>query len=823
MKRYKKSVMLLLIAVFAWGIAACGDSEETPLPDGDTDQVDVDGDTDGDADPQPDGDAVDPVEADGDAVETDGDVDEELPPLYQFPDIFMNQNVRWEVCDLYEGSVGAGSAECADFVVPQRWNGPHSETITVRVKRLRGSGTTTRQMWMLEGGPGGSGIADFGAFMDMLSGLDPDLDLYVPDHRGVGYSTRMGCPVQEADDSDGGFGITEDEMPDCIEYLKNDWGHDPLAFTVTAAAEDLGFLLAYTEEEGVDQFVYGVSYGSYWAERYAQIFPKQPDGIILDSVVPPMDLTFDYYDRRATDVVHEIFDMCAQDEACNSKLGMDPWQFAQDTFEDFENGHCPALVDAGIGPELFKYMVFTLGRSWSLRVHLPALYYRLARCESADVRALYLANLLMVQKGGRVSDTDKLGSGSLGNTIAVSEFLSFDHETSEELAARDASLLATISLGYRTVRAKELGWPLYPTDEFYRQWASRHVPMLMLNGTLDLQTPHDVAALAADHLNGPHQYWVTVPWANHGVITASPVQTQGDPACGTQILLDWIQHPLQAPDTSCIDDLKEVTFEGDPNYVEQIHATTGLYDNEPPALSCTVPDGFGDNDAPDHVSMTMKGRISSLNAGYMIPVVSDVDLMIGGEARMADSLYGMSYQINKEGVQYLRATLQGEYREYSPAHRRFIYTQMALPMQVLNAAVENGETYIAHMSEEGHMFRIYTLDIEEKDIDAARYSKICPLALDIDDEDRGGMYVCHEHNSSFAPNEVLELALRVDLTSDQQTLIEAFQQTDPCICVRNNTQTVECDEYFDQTSEKFVSPPAPAGPYPLPPLMPLTP
>ena len=814
-----KHFLLLMIAVFAWGFAACGDGEQKPMPDGDgdTDLTDAD---------QTEKDVVDDMTADGDEpgdMETDGDVDVEYPPLYQFPAQFMDQEVTWKVCDLYEDSAGTGSAECADFVVPQTWNGPHSQTITIRVKRLRGSGTATRQFWMLQGGPGGSGIGDFPSFMEMLSRLDPDMDIYVPDHRGVGYSTRMGCPAQEADDSDGGFTITMDELPDCIDYLANDWEHDPTAFTVTGAATDLGFLLEYTKAEGTDQFVYGVSYGSYWAQRYAQLFPKQPAGVILDSVVPPLDLYFDLYDRRADGVVHDIFDMCAQDAACNGKLGTDPWQFAQDTWAAFKNGHCPQLADAGITPGVLQNMVFTLGRYWDLRVHLPALYYRLNRCESADVRALYLANLLMVGGGGGQTATGRLGSGCLGNTIAVSEFLSYQHQSSDELAELDESLLATISLGYRTALAEELGWPSYRTDEYYRSWASRYVPMLMLNGTLDLQTPHDVAHLAAEHLNGPNQYWVTVPWANHGVITASPVTGSGDPACGTQIILDWVRHPMQEPDTSCLQHLKPVDFAGNPGYVDQIHAAADLYDNPAPAFSCAVPGDFGHSDSPDHVAFSVRGRISDSSAGYMVPVVSLADLVIGGASRMADSMYAMTYQIEKSDILYLRVTLQGELQQYSTGHHRFLYTQLALPMETLNAAHQNGETYISHTLDDAYRFRVYTLDIEEKYENGAQYSKMCPLALDTDDGDQGGMYVCHANNSTFAPGETLELTLGVEMTSDQQTLLDAFQQTEPCVCTKNNAEYVDCATYFPEISEKHVSPPASAVTFPLPPLMPLTP
>ena len=50
---------------------------------------------------------------------------------------------------------------------------------------------------------------------------------------------------------------------------------------------DVGELINLFKRNGIHDsaFVYGVSYGTYWAERYMQLFPRQAKGVILDSVV----------------------------------------------------------------------------------------------------------------------------------------------------------------------------------------------------------------------------------------------------------------------------------------------------------------------------------------------------------------------------------------------------------------------------------------------------------------------------------------------------------------------------------------------------------
>ena len=103
--------------------------------------------------------------------------------------------------------------------------------------------------------------------------------------------------------------------------------------------------------------------------------------------------------------------------------------------------------------------------------------------------------------------------------------------------------------------------------------------MLMLNGTLDLQTPLEIATNARINLSGPHQYFIEVPYANHGVVSSSPVKTLFANDCGMQIMMDYIKDPLIEPDTSCLDDLKPVDFHGNPLIALYVMGTLNIWDN----------------------------------------------------------------------------------------------------------------------------------------------------------------------------------------------------------------------------------------------------
>src|SRR5262245_15493686 len=97
----------------------------------------------------------------------------------------------WEPCSLYSDGHGP-SAECARPIVPAYWNDPGAGTIELFVKRYGGGGT---QVWLLNGGPGGSG-SDFEPLAEALVREAPDLQIYMLDHRGTGRSSRLGCAAE---------------------------------------------------------------------------------------------------------------------------------------------------------------------------------------------------------------------------------------------------------------------------------------------------------------------------------------------------------------------------------------------------------------------------------------------------------------------------------------------------------------------------------------------------------------------------------------------------------------------------------------------------
>ena len=137
------------------------------------------------------------------------------------------------------------------------------------------------------------------------------------EHRGVGESTRLGCPAQESVRSVGGTSIVAEEWKPCMDAVDAEWGEDIKGFTVTNAAHDLGRLIDATRSETQSVAVYGVSYGTYWAHRYLQLYPVQADAIILDSICSPGQCSLPLgFSRDHNRIGQELMQLCGQDSFC---------------------------------------------------------------------------------------------------------------------------------------------------------------------------------------------------------------------------------------------------------------------------------------------------------------------------------------------------------------------------------------------------------------------------------------------------------------------------------------------------------------------------
>jgi pimeloyl-ACP methyl ester carboxylesterase len=466
-------------------------------------------------------------------------------------------------------------SECARLPVPLDWERPWGRNIELFVARYPAAQPAragrAKQLWLLAGGPGGSGDM-FAELLDsVFAPFRATHDIYVIEHRGVGESTRLGCPAQEALDSDGSWEIMPEEWPACLAYLEQRWGDDLRHFDITNAAKDLEYAIRVTRQSAQQVFVYGVSYGTLWAQRYLQLADGQADGVVLDSVVPPTRFSLLEYDAQTDPVAERLARLCARQPACRSKLGADPWAFLRQTLAMVDAGHCAELevsrADLSqIGSELIT--------SPLLRRHLFALMYRVRRCDPADLSVLeHYASLM-----GELPETLPRSSSVLQSNIALSELGTPTPDLADlEVACDEATFCPEVSL---ELRALYDAWPRYPTDRYWGRWFRTRTPILALNGDYDPQTPFEQASRIAPQLRGPGQNYVQLPYSPHFTLASSPVRDAERPTCGVQLMQSFLAQPERRPDTRCLSELAPIDFRIAPEESALFFGTPDAYEND---------------------------------------------------------------------------------------------------------------------------------------------------------------------------------------------------------------------------------------------------
>ncbi|KAH3731662.1 alpha/beta hydrolase fold [Pelomyxa schiedti] len=502
---------------------------------------------------------------------------------YECPPFFTLQRV---------GTAGSASKyllECLNISVPLSYQNPGGQQIFAFVSRLTNPNVATAkkgQLWMLQGGPGDSGesgwpFAYSEHLMDLLGGT---FDLMFPDHRGVGFSTPLYCPHPDL--------LYAQE---CVDYLDSIWGEGLHQFTSSNAARDLHSLVIAATESNVPVYLYGVSYGTYWLQRYLQIYSSgvdRPRAAILDGIVSPDKLKLLQYDFYVNLVGHELMAWCEADLFCNSAFkGVPPISVMAALFEKLLNNATTCfdqlsqpLPPLFSSPSSIKQGLNVLLQQWlgsqTDRILIPPTIFRLTRCSTADISALtYLMSTMypLTPRRPRYAYEDK----PLAWNIIESEMLSLElpPPTLEQIITGESSLYFS---GASSVSARKWYdyWHPYTPDEYENKFPDvSGLPLLMLNGNLDPQTPLFFAEEVYNHYAGtPTVTFEIVNAAVHCTIANSPVNNSDTP-CGLQMLVSWLLSDTTSIDTTCMDHLLPIDWAGtSPDDQQLSFSKFGVYD-----------------------------------------------------------------------------------------------------------------------------------------------------------------------------------------------------------------------------------------------------
>jgi pimeloyl-ACP methyl ester carboxylesterase len=466
--------------------------------------------------------------------------------------------IEWGVCpDRFRD-------QCATIAMPLDHARPDGETIDVFVSRR---GTGKRQLWLLQGGPGGSAEAFFGLH-DFLSNLDPELEVYTIEHRGVGDSTRLGCAAEKSS-TPGGSKILETEWPACRDEVVQKWGDRLQYFSTTQAAHDLSLAIQRTRRPEQKVFVYGGSYGTYWANRFGVLHPDRADGIVLDAPVQPNSDLY-RYDLQFEPVGRKIFsELCPQAPRCAEHLGADPLAFLDRVVAKLRAGHCGEL---GVDMDTWKTVFGVFLMDYNLRNWLPALIYRLDRCGEADQTAI--ATLFgNIFRGGagvpRKSDV-------LQVHVLLSEFWPRTHVDDAEIKAANAKATFFQNAVAHTFAMQDT-WPRYAPDPMVNSYMPANLPVVTLAGSLDPAAPPALVGYGyRDQMKGPHQTFVEIPYGAHTVLTSGAVAPD-QPGCPAQLVKTFLLDPKAALPTECAAKVLKPSFDAPAALATKYFGTADIY------------------------------------------------------------------------------------------------------------------------------------------------------------------------------------------------------------------------------------------------------
>jgi pimeloyl-ACP methyl ester carboxylesterase len=193
---------------------------------------------------------------------------------------------------------------CGHLTVPLDPTGAIPGSVTLAIRRqLSATGAATTAVVALAGGPGQSALPFAEDDAQIVAPALATDDLVVFDQRGTGYSGALECSALGSATEPASVVI-----PDCAMQVGADRGLYTTDDTV-ADIEAIRKALGYTK-----LIVYGTSYGTKVALRYAAEYPDNVAGLILDSTVLPNGP--DLFDQSSYEAVPRILNQICAANAC---------------------------------------------------------------------------------------------------------------------------------------------------------------------------------------------------------------------------------------------------------------------------------------------------------------------------------------------------------------------------------------------------------------------------------------------------------------------------------------------------------------------------
>jgi pimeloyl-ACP methyl ester carboxylesterase len=475
--------------------------------------------------------------------------------------------VTWSPCT-FQGTTGSTSAECATAELPLDWERPAGRRIEVSVKRHI-SPTATAVVWFLHGGPAPR-LGNEG-FVPRLLATGVDVNVYMLDYRGTGLSTELQCLKARKPDSPGGVNVMESEQKECLAELKQQWGDELRFFSTEGHARDIMALAPLARVAGLPMYMVAHSYGTAVLQRLMHR-KLAVSGAVLVGAYDLDDGFTERIDTLGNATAVAFLEACSQNPECRAKLGDNPGAKAVALFRNLANGQCFGTR----GPEAvrqLRLLVAHLVSRRSLRELVAPLVFRLDRCSPADLQAIERLAKQLAPEGW-----DRIEGATQGTELQKNVFLSegmlapFPSLAEIEASAKDWTIDLGMTRSY--LKLSEV-WPRYGVDSALLTSPDADVPLLLVSGQWDMQTPVAGVSKFALRLTKPGQRQILVPGGTH-FFESFP--SPNEQSCELQLVAGFIRSPL-AVDDSCLVRIPAVADNAKTALATTYFGTADLWEN----------------------------------------------------------------------------------------------------------------------------------------------------------------------------------------------------------------------------------------------------
>ncbi|GAA2777590.1 alpha/beta hydrolase [Saccharopolyspora taberi] len=285
---------------------------------------------------------------------------------------YYSQTLSWGPCADFATSDEERAAyrdpaiECARLEVPMNHADPGGPTIRLGLLRKPATdpGQRVGSLLVNPGGPGASGMSTVAALAGSAGSteLGQRFDLVGFDPRGIGASEpRVRCLTDQERDADrldpdsdtspAGDAQTEQEAQDYAAKCAERTGAEMLANVGTRdVVKDMDVMRSALGDEKLSYL--GYSYGTRIGSEYAEEFPRNVRGMVLDGAIDPGQNAIESLVAQGAGFQKAFGDFaswCAQQQNC--AVGSDPAQ-AVKAFQDLTRPLVDRPVPTGGGREL---------------------------------------------------------------------------------------------------------------------------------------------------------------------------------------------------------------------------------------------------------------------------------------------------------------------------------------------------------------------------------------------------------------------------------------------------------------------------------------